>query len=77
MEANTCILYFAISMIILNIQNKQVVELRSINNQVYIDLILVRELLLPWWTLALAIPNLMLFSIRSKNARKRQFINYP
>jgi len=30
-------------------------------------LILVRELLLPWWTLALAIPNLMLFSIRSKN----------
>ena len=51
--------------------------MRLINNKIYIDLILVRELLLPWWTLALSIPNLMLFSIRSKNARKRQFINYP
>ena len=74
MEANTWISYIAISMII---QNKKVVVMRLINNQIFIDLILVRELLLPWWTLALAIPNLMLFSIRSKNARKRQFINYP
>ena len=60
-------------MIIWNIQNKKVVVMRLINNKIYINLILVRELLLPWWTLALAIPNLMLFSIRSKNARKRRY----
>ena len=41
-----------------------------------LDLILVGKLLLPWWALALPIPNLMLFAARSQNARRGRFTNY-